>query len=108
MLASRARQISSTTDVLKTAWVRMIAYGPSGNPTVVKNSRDAIAITISGTISAAYIDTSNALRSRDPTFRSPIAAAVPSVVAITAFAAAVQTDRMNALRISASCHVVDQ
>ena len=72
---------------------------------VTKNNNEAIAITISGTMSVVYMNASNAVRVLRPTLRKPIAAAVPRTVARTAFRAAVQRERTRELRIVASLHV---
>jgi hypothetical protein len=46
--ASRARTTSVTIETLNTEWVSTIAHAPRGKPTVVKNSSEAMAMTISG------------------------------------------------------------
>jgi hypothetical protein len=73
---------------------------------VTKNSREAMAMTISGTINDVYITVSNATRDLRPTLRRPIAAAVPRTVASTAFTVAVHRDRVSALVIDSSAQVV--
>jgi hypothetical protein len=84
----------------------MIANGPSGSPIVTKNNSDAIAMTISGTISVVYMTESKAARDLRPTFRSPMAAAVPMTVARIAFTAAVHSDSVSAPVIDSSAHVI--
>jgi hypothetical protein len=86
---SLARTISATREVLKTEWVMTIATGPRGRLTVTKKSREAIAITISGTIKAVYMNASKAVRVLRPTFLRARPADVPSTVATAAFAMAV-------------------